>query len=287
VSDGSSTIRLELHSRPECLMLVRVMLGGVAELLGFDAELLMDLKTAVGEACSNVVLHAYDGAAGPLAVELGVADGDVEVTVRDWGSGIQHVASPSEDRMGVGLALISALSDRAEFLTLPEGGTEVRMSFIGRGASVRTPVAPAAGRVKQGPLHLTGDVVATLSPVALLTGVLGRVTRALAADARFSLDRFSDVYLVTDALAAHAKSAKSTDQISFTIVVASRRLEITVGPLRAGSGERLRSRPGSPLALLTDGLSVEPTSGSEMLRVVMMDQRGGSTSAAGPGPERV
>jgi len=284
VSDSSPTIRLELDSRPECLTLVRSMLAGAAEPLEFDPELLVDLKTAVSEACSNVVLHAYQGDPGPLVVQLGVVGGDVEVVVRDRGSGIRYVASPSEDRMGVGLAVISALADRAEFLTAPDGGTEVRMSFNSRLAGVHTLDRPGAAPVVDAPRQLTGDLVATLSPLLLLGAVLGRVTRALAAGAQFSLDRFSDVYLVTDALAAHAKSAAITQQVSFTIVVASRRLEIMLGPLRNGSGERLRrQRSDSPLTLLTDGLSVERSSGSEILRVVMIDHRGGSsTTAASP-----
>jgi hypothetical protein len=156
------------------------------------------------------------------------------------------------------------------------------MSFTGRGAGVQTldwpVVAPAP--VVEPPPQLAGDLVATLSPVVLLGAVLGRVTRALAAGARFSLDRFSDVYLVTDALAAHANSAAIAHQISFMIVVASRRLEIMLGPMQNGSGEQLQNqRSDSPLTLLTDGLSVERTSGWEMLRVVMIDHRGGATNA--------
>ncbi len=52
----------------------------------------------------------------------------------------------------------------------------------------------------------------SLSPVTLLTGVLGRLARTLAATAHFSLDRFSDVYLVTDTLAAHAAAAAVGDR---------------------------------------------------------------------------
>ena len=62
------TLTLELDSRPETLTLVRGMLGGIAELLTMDAELLDDLKTAVSEACNNVVLHAYPEGSGPLSV---------------------------------------------------------------------------------------------------------------------------------------------------------------------------------------------------------------------------
>ena len=66
LNEKAPAVRLELDSRPETLTLVRGVLAGVAELIGLDPELLDDLKTAVSEACNNVVMHAYDGVAGPL-----------------------------------------------------------------------------------------------------------------------------------------------------------------------------------------------------------------------------
>jgi len=277
VIDPSATVRLKLDSRPESLTVVRSMLAGLGEALTFDAELLDDLKTAVSEACNNVVLHAYGGVAGPLSVCLEIGQGGLEVTVRDRGTGIQYVASSAEDRMGVGLAVISALADRAEFLSAPDGGTEVRMAFLDRaapvdllGATAQTILGPPAG--------LSGDVIVTLTPVGLLAGVLGRVARALAAAARFSLDRFSDVYLVTDALDAHAQSAASGADVSFAIAAGTRRLEITIGPFREGSGACLRSaavarQSGSPLGMLADELTIQQGRAGEMLRLVVCDDR--------------
>ena len=278
--DTSPTVRLQLDSRPESLTVVRSMLAGFGEALGLDAQLLDDLKTAVSEACNNVVLHAYDDVTGPLSVGLDVGSQGLEVTVRDHGSGIQYVASSAEERMGVGIAVINALADRAEFLIAPDGGTEVRMAFVDRGGSAQVLDAPA-DTIPAAPAGLTGDVIVTVAPVKLLVGVLGRIARALAAGARFSLDRFSDVYLVTDALAAHAQIAATGAAVSFAIAAASRRLEITIGPFRAGSGERLRPtsgarRSGSPLGLLADELAVERVAAAEMLRLVLLDGQGAS-----------
>lgn len=254
------------------------MLAGVAERLGFDVELLDDLRTAVSEACNNVVLHAYDGVPGPLTVALDVEGGDVEVIVSDRGSGIQYVAAATY-RMGVGLAVISALADRAEFLSSSDGGTEVRMSFTARGIGAPPAADPAVWESERWSPALAGDVVVKLKPVVLLVGVLGRVARALAAAARFSLDRFSDVYLVTDAIAAHAQTAMSRSWIGFAIVTSNRRLEIVIGPFRRGTSESLAAneqsrRASSPLAKLADELTVEPAGESEMMRVVLVDERG-------------
>lgn len=172
------TVKLELESRPEALIAVRGMLVGVADFLGFDGELVHSLKTVVSEACNNVVLHAYGEEPGPFTVALEIVPDGVEATVRDWGCGIRQVA-PSEDRIHVGLAVISALADRTQFVRAAGGGTEVRMAFTGRSGIrvLEAPVDPEPAAPVD--VELSGDAIATLSPVGLLAGVLGAWPAAL------------------------------------------------------------------------------------------------------------
>jgi anti-sigma regulatory factor (Ser/Thr protein kinase) len=270
------TVKLELESRPESLIVVRGMLAGVAALLGFDAELLHGLKTVVSEACNNVVLHAYDGEPGPFAVGLEIAPDGVEASVRDWGCGIRHVA-PSEDRIHVGLAVISAFADRTQFVRAPGGGTEVRMAFTGR-SGIRTLERQGIHEPGEGAtVELSGDAIATVSPVGMLAAVLARVATGLAASARFSLDRFCDVYLVTDVIAAHAEGSATGECLNFAIDARDRRLEMAVGPLRSGSGIERRGDGGlgglgSALALLGVDLAVEPVVGAEVWRMAVLDR---------------
>jgi serine/threonine-protein kinase RsbW len=278
MSDVPSIVTLELPSIPENLTLVRGMLGGVAEPLAMDPELLDDLKTAVSEAANNVVMHAYGGEPGPLKVKMYVTGDGIEVVVRDEGVGMSALA-PVEDRLqGVGLPVMQALAERADFRTGESGGTEVRMLFPaerdGRpmfGSPV--PPAPEDGWTER----LTGDALISISPVTLLPSVLGRLARALAATARFSLDRFSDVYLVTDSISAHAVRAATSDRMGFSLEAVSRRLELTIGPFELGSTDTLlgdRRSSKSPLVLLSDELASAPDGdGSELLRVVMIDHR--------------
>jgi serine/threonine-protein kinase RsbW len=277
---------LELESRPECVTLIRSALSGLGDRLGLDAELLDDLKTAVSEACNNVVLHAYRDEAGPLTVRLTITKDGVDVLVRDSGSGIQRVA-PGEDRMGVGLAVISALADRAEFLSGPDGGTDVRMSFTRGGAGLDLADGSLGASSGSDPIDLPGDVVLSLWPVSILAPVFGRLTRAIAAGKHFSVDRFSDLYPIADAIAAHAQRSAADDRpITVSINSENRRLEMALAPFEAGSGSRLESatgdHPGSaPLAGLADQLEVERLNGDELLRVVILDRRGpGSGGAA-------
>jgi serine/threonine-protein kinase RsbW len=281
LTENAPAVRLELDSRPETLTLVRGVLAGVAELIGLDPELLDDLKTAVSEACNNVVMHAYDGETGPLAVRMYIEPEAIEVVVLDHGSGLPPLAPADETIRGVGLSVIRALAQQAEFRAVPDGGTEVRMSFAGqRDGKPLFHLPSHPGPDDDGPGWLSGEAVVSLSPISLLAGVLGRVARALAARARFSLDRFSDVYLVTDAIAAHAGRAAQGSRMSFAISVDTQRLELTIGPFLSGSGEQLSHQASdysaaSALTMLSDELDVRQEGGAEILHVVMVDRRRG------------
>jgi serine/threonine-protein kinase RsbW len=278
LSEDRPLVRLELASSPETLTLVRAMLGGVAEELSLDPELLDDLKTAVSEAANNVVMHAYGSESGPLWVSLHVTPDVIEVVVRDQGQGIPSVTQADDRLQGVGIPIMLALAQQTAFRPLPQGGTEVWMQFAGMREGqplYQTPEAVAPEDVRSG--QLTGDAVVSLSPVSLLGAVLGRLARALAARARFSLDRFSDVYLVTDALADYAGQAASDSRICFCIATSNRRMELTVGPFRAGASSELSADEAgdvaSALRLLSDEFEVRPENGTEALHLVMLDQR--------------
>lgn len=274
-------VRLELTSRPEAARLVRSMSTAAGEALGFDPELLSDVNTAVTEACNNVIVHAYGDGAGPMSVELRVGPDGVEARICDRGSGIRGTV-PDNDGLKVGLALMSAVTDRAEFITLPDGGTEVRLFFQAAG---RLPENswPAHGQSAEGSsawqaeLHsgLTDDVVLTVSPVALLAPLLGRIGRALAPNAGFSLQRCYDVFRLSDVLGAHAEQAADSTAISVALGARDRRLEFALAPLRVGTSARLE-QGGSPpsadeLAALTEEVAVLRRDGHETLRVSMRD----------------
>jgi serine/threonine-protein kinase RsbW len=271
-------VRLRLQSRPQALTIVRGMLGGVAEPLAIDPELLDDLKTSVSEACNNVILHAYGGQAGPMDVGLFVAPERFSVTVTDRGVGMPASPPSGDVSHGIGLSVIRALTEDVRFGSTPGGGTKVEMDFAVRRDGRRLFKAPpaATGDVEL-PGAQDGEVVVSLSPVVLLPEVLGRLARTLAATAHFSLDRFSDVYLVTDTLSAHAASAAGAPRIEAHLTAQDRRLELLVGPFRKGTGSRLDVRsgeiPASPLVLLSDQVSVREDGDAELLHVVVIDHR--------------
>ena len=245
VSGGPSVLNLRLNSRPDTAGLVRAVIGGLAAPFALRTELVNDLKTVVSEACNNAVDHAYRGESGTIAVRLDVQLEEIEMTVRDWGGGFQQVA-PAGDHLRVGLPLINALADRAEFLTAPGSGTEVRMGFDLRHDPRRTDMLV---RVEDSEdleawipwrRGLTGDVVVTLCgraarqraraarecPGREVAVLAGAVLRRLHRDARGGQARASGRQQHPGQLLAHR---------------ADQRLELTIGPLKTGSGERLQA----------------------------------------------
>jgi serine/threonine-protein kinase RsbW len=270
-SKGTPTVRLELDSRPECLTLIRGALSGIGETLDFEPELLDDVKTAVSEACSNVVLHAYGEETGPLAVVVAVGPDQVQAVVHDRGRGIRSVSS-GEDRMGVGLAVITALAERAEFISTPGEGTEVRMEFAGHvGRTPRSADLPESmsidGHVPR--FELGGKVVVSLSSAALLRAVLDRVARGMAAGAHFSVDRIRELSPLAETLAAHTHETAGEDPLAFGLSAANRRLELAIGPLRSGSTAGLDANFGDLVA----ELGVDRAGESETLRLVISELR--------------
>jgi serine/threonine-protein kinase RsbW len=109
---------------------VRQALAGMADALDFEAAVLADMKMAVTEACTNVVVHAYESDSGVLEVEMRATEEGLTIVVRDHGSGIQPRPARSEPpALGLGLPLIAALSDAFELRGSAGSGTEVRMIF--------------------------------------------------------------------------------------------------------------------------------------------------------------
>jgi len=274
---GAPDARLSLANLPENVALVRQALTGLAASIGIEEGLLSDIKTAVSEACNNVVLHAYEnGGSGPLDVYVCTSGHDLEVVVSDRGTGIQPRAPERDAAMqGVGLSLIQALTQSVEFGGGVGEGTEVRMAFRSDSA-LDVPTASGNGDHAELPPP-EGDTVVSASD-GLAAPVLGSVVAVLAARAGFSVERLSDAQLVTDAIAAHARDAFAGRRVIVAIDDSARRLELRFGPLMPGGGEQLVAASAvgglAPvLERLADEMATEDRGEHEELRLVISDAR--------------
>ena len=96
---------------------------------GAGEEVRTDLALAVGEACANVVVHAYPpGDVGPLVVHAEVKDNEIVICIGDQGQGM--TPRPDSPGLGLGLPLIANLAHRLEITDGPGAvGTELTMAF--------------------------------------------------------------------------------------------------------------------------------------------------------------
>ncbi len=99
-------------------------------------EELGDIKTAVSEAVTNAIVHAYPDTLGRVSVKARVLDGDVlEIVVRDWGRGIEDVerarqplyTTGGEERSGMGFTIMESFMDRLTVRSQEGKGTRVTM----------------------------------------------------------------------------------------------------------------------------------------------------------------
>src|SRR5205807_10127108 len=100
----------------------------VAAAAGAGGERLEEIRLAVSEALTNAVVHAYRGnEPGHFHVTAAVASGELWVLISDDGRGL-HAWNDSRG-LGIGLSLISGLSDDFAIVPRATGGTEVQMRF--------------------------------------------------------------------------------------------------------------------------------------------------------------
>ena len=97
---------------------------------------LEDIKTAVSEAATNAIVHAYPDRIGKVTVKVRICAGQVlEITVRDYGRGIPDVekarqpmfTTGGEERSGMGFTIMESFMDSLKVRSVAGRGTPVVM----------------------------------------------------------------------------------------------------------------------------------------------------------------
>ena len=95
-----------------------------------------DIKTAVSEAVTNAVVHAYPDKLGTVQVRVRILpDERLEIAVKDHGIGIADVAQArtplyttgGEERSGMGFTIMESFMDTLRVKSVPGRGTTVTM----------------------------------------------------------------------------------------------------------------------------------------------------------------
>ena len=131
--------KITLLSRSANESYARVTVAAFAAQLDPTIEELNDIKTAVSEAVTNCIVHAYRDTIGPIYITVGIYEGDkVRIRVRDKGCGIEDVPRAMEplfttggsERAGLGFAVMESFTDKLRVRSTPGKGTTVTMEKV-------------------------------------------------------------------------------------------------------------------------------------------------------------
>ena len=129
-------VTLEFLSRSSNEGFARVAAAGFAAQLDPTLDELGDIKTAVSEAVTHAIVHAYPDELGRIVLKLKLLPGNVlELTVRDWGRGIDNVeqarkplfTTGGSERSGMGFTIMESFMDKLTVRSVPGKGTTVQM----------------------------------------------------------------------------------------------------------------------------------------------------------------
>jgi anti-sigma regulatory factor (Ser/Thr protein kinase) len=115
------------EASPGSVAEARTKLADFAADAGATPHQIDAVRLASSEAMTNSVLHAYRGGPGLIYVNAAVASKELWILISDDGCGLK----PRADRpgLGLGLGLISEVSDDFAIVSRATGGTEVRIRF--------------------------------------------------------------------------------------------------------------------------------------------------------------
>ncbi len=136
-------MKLQIESRSVNEAFARAAVAAFAAQLDPNIEELSDIKTAVSEAVTNCIVHAYPESVGMIYITASIFENNsIKIKIRDKGCGIIDVKLAMEplfttlggERAGLGFAVMESFCDKIRVSSKPDKGTTVTLikSFKGR-----------------------------------------------------------------------------------------------------------------------------------------------------------
>lgn len=128
-------IKLNFPSLSENERFSRLVVSGFASQLDPQVDEISDIKTAVSEAVTNSIVHAYKNEIGKIELVARIyEDNVIYIKVKDYGCGIPDIkkameplftTSPEEERAGLGFAVMESFMDKLKVFSKEGKGTSV------------------------------------------------------------------------------------------------------------------------------------------------------------------
>lgn len=134
---NKNVMELRLPSLSENESFARSVVGAFATQLNPTLEEIADIKTAVSEAVTNCIVHAYPDRIGDINIKAELLDRDITVSVQDFGVGIGDIeqarqpffsTTGDESRSGMGFTVMETFMDEVRVESEVGRGTTVSMT---------------------------------------------------------------------------------------------------------------------------------------------------------------
>lgn len=130
-------MRLEFISKASNEAFARVAVAAFSAQLDPTIEELADIKTAVSEAVTNCIIHAYEKKQGIVKIISKLKENEVIIEISDTGKGIENIdmakeplytTKPNLERSGMGFTIMESFMDSINIESIVGLGTKVTMT---------------------------------------------------------------------------------------------------------------------------------------------------------------
>ena len=130
----NNRMKLEFMNKSENESFARVAVAAFISQLDPTIEELIEIKTALSEAVTNAIIHAYDTNEGMIILHCSIEDKTVEITIEDSGIGIEDInkareplftSKPEQERSGMGFTVMETFVDEVNVHSVLGEGTKV------------------------------------------------------------------------------------------------------------------------------------------------------------------
>ena len=127
-------MNLKFLSLSENESFARLAVASFCANLNLSIDDISDIKTAVSEAVTNCVVHAYIDKSGEIEINCEIYDNYIKIEVIDYGVGIDSVdeaikpfytSKPEMERSGMGFTVMEGFMDKMEVFSKKGEGTRV------------------------------------------------------------------------------------------------------------------------------------------------------------------
>ena len=133
----NNKIEIKFKALPENEAFARTCVASFSLALNPTLDEISDIKTAVSEAITNSVVHAYPNKKGDILMCMEIAGNELKISITDFGVGIKNIeeamtpfytSKPEDERSGMGFTVMDSFMDSLIVKNNTSKGVTVEMS---------------------------------------------------------------------------------------------------------------------------------------------------------------